>query len=85
MLSDYKYKSLAKSTLYVIEKLHISEKVYFDQLFGFSNIAFIIHPHFSIMPYLTLRMLDFFNTIRVSNIRPDILSGSKMFAKVISK
>ena len=26
------YKSLAKSTLHVVQKLHICEKVYFDQL-----------------------------------------------------
>ena len=32
-----------------------------------SNISFIISSHFIIMPYLTLWVLDFFNTIRVSN------------------
>ena len=38
--------------------------------FGFSNIAliFIIPSHFIIVPYFTLWMLDFFNTVRVSNI-----------------
>ena len=40
--------------------------------FGFSNIAFIIPSHFIIVPYFTLWMLDFFNTIRVSNsLAPD--------------
>ena len=42
-------------------------KAYIDKLFGFSNIAFIIPSHFiNIVPYLTLSMLDFFNTIRMS-------------------
>ena len=35
--------------------------------FRFSNIAFIISSHFITVPYFTLWMLDFFNTIRVSN------------------
>ena len=39
--SGYKYKSLAKSTIQVVQKLHICEKVYIDQL-----IAFIIPSHF---------------------------------------
>ena len=30
-------------------------------------IAFSIPSHFIIVPYFTLRMLDFFNTIQVSN------------------
>ena len=33
--SGYKYKSLAKSTFDVVQNLHITEKVYFDQLFDF--------------------------------------------------
>ena len=40
--------------------------------FGFSNIAFTIHSHLIIVPYFTLWMLDFFNTIWVSNsLDPD--------------
>ena len=40
-------------------------KVYFD-------LAFIIPTHFTIVPYLTLWMLNFFITIRVSNsLDPD--------------
>ena len=40
--------------------------------FGYPNIAFIIPSHFIIVPYFTLWMLDFFNTIRVSNsLDPD--------------
>ena len=33
--------------------------MYFDQLLDFSNITFIIPAHFIIVPYFTLRMLDF--------------------------
>ena len=73
MLSGYKYKSLAKCySLGDSTKLHICEKVYFHLAFGFSNIAFIILSHFIIVPYFTLWMLDFFNTIQVSNsLDPD--------------
>ena len=35
--------------------------------FGFSNSAFSIPSHFVIVPYSTLWLFDFFNTIRVSN------------------
>ena len=59
----------------VAQKLHIlSEKVYmyFDQILDFSNIALLIPSHFIIVPYFTLWMLDFFNTIRVSiSLDPD--------------
>ena len=53
----------------MVQKLHIFEKVYFDQsAFEFSNIASLI----IIVPYFTLWMLDFFNTVRVSNsLDPD--------------
>ena len=41
--------------------------MYFDQ-----HIAFIIPVHFIIVTYFTLWMLEFFNTIRVSNsLDPD--------------
>ena len=46
--------------------------IYFESAFEFSNIAFIIPSHFIIVPYLTLILTDFFNTIRVSNsLDPD--------------
>ena len=35
-------------------------KIVFSIAFEFSNIAFIIPPHFIIVPYFTLWMLDFF-------------------------
>ena len=35
MQSGYKYKSLVKSAVLVFQKLHICEKVYFDQLLDF--------------------------------------------------
>ena len=38
----------------------------------FSNIAFIIPSHFIFVPYFTVWMLDFFNTIPMSNsLDPD--------------
>ena len=56
----------------MVQKLHVSEKVYFDQLLDLLNIAFIILSHFINMLYFTLWMLDFFNTIGVSNsLDPD--------------
>ena len=74
---SYKYKSLAKSTVYVVQKLHICKNLYFDQILDSP-----ILPHFIIVPYFTLWMLDFFNIIRVSNsldpdqarhfVRPDL-------------
>ena len=40
--------------------------------FGFSNIAFIFPSPFTIVQYFTLWMLEFLNTIRVSNsLDPD--------------
>ena len=46
--------------------------MYFQLASGFSNIAFIIPSHFIIVPYFTLWVLDFFNTIQVSNsLDPD--------------
>ena len=40
--------------------------------FWISNTTFIIPSHFIIVPYFTLWMLDFFNTICVSNsLDPD--------------
>ena len=48
----------------------ICEKVYFDLLLDY--IAFIIPSHIINEPYFTLWMLDFFNTIQVSNsLDPD--------------
>ena len=47
-------------------------KSVFSLAFGFSNIAFIIPSHFIIVPYFTLWMLDFLNSIQVSNsLDPD--------------
>ena len=47
-------------------------KSVFLSAFGFSNIAFIIPSHFIVVPYFTLWMLIFFNTIRMSNsLDPD--------------
>ena len=67
--------------------------MYFDQLLDFEKFAFIIPSHFIIVPYFTLWMLDFFNTIRMSNsldqdqaqhfVRPD--QCPKLFAKVIGR
>ena len=58
---------MAKSTVYVVQKQSV-----FWSAFGFSNIAFIIPSHFIIVPYFTLWMLDFFNTIQVLNsLDPD--------------
>ena len=51
-------KSVAKRTVLVVQKLHICEKVYFDQLLDFP-ILFLLF----IVPYITLWMLEFFNTI----------------------
>ena len=52
------------------QKLHICENEYFDQLLDI--YAFIIPSHFIIVPYFTFWLLDFFNTIRVSNsLDPD--------------
>ena len=51
----------------MVQKLHICEKVYFDQLLDFP-----ISSHFISVPYITLWMLDVFNTISVSNsLEPD--------------
>ena len=54
-------------------KNYISAKKYILISFRFlSNIAFIIPSHIIIVLYFTLWMLDFFNTIRLSNsLDPD--------------
>ena len=53
-------------------KITYLRKSVFWSAFRFSNIAFIIPSHFIFVPYFTLWMLDFFNTIRVSNsLDPD--------------
>ena len=57
----------------MVKKLHICEKVYFDQLLDFRILLFFYIPlHFIIVSYFTLWMLDFFNTNRVSkSLDPD--------------
>ena len=57
----------------MVQKLHICEKVYFDQLLDFRILLFFfIDSYFIIVSDFTLWMLDFFNTIRVSkNLDPD--------------
>ena len=65
----------------MVQKLHSWEKMYFDQLLGFL-IVLLLFLHNYIVPYLTLWILDLFNTIRVSNsldpdqaqhfVRPDL-------------
>ena len=67
MFSGYKYiKSLAKSAVEVIQKLHICESV-FCQLLDFP-ILHILFLH----TLLLCHMLEFFNTTRVSNsLHPD--------------
>ena len=57
----------------MVQKLHICEKVHFDQLLDFSNIA----SHFImdlLVAYLTIWMLDFGCQTVWIQIRPDILS-----------
>ena len=50
----------------------VQKQSIFWSAFGFSNIAFIIPSHFIIVPYFTLLIVDFINTIRVSNnLDPD--------------
>ena len=63
--------------LKVVQKLHFCEKVYFDQLLDFPILLLLF-----IVPYFTLWMLEFFNTIRTDGcqtveilIRPDIMLG----------
>ena len=72
------YKSLAKSTV-LVGSSKFGKIVFFDQLFGFSNIAFIIPSHFIIVLYFTHWMLEFFNTTGCQTvwiqIRPNTLSG----------
>ena len=66
--------ALAKSTDLDVGGSNITylRKGVFSWAFGlFNNIAFI-PSHFIIVPYFTIWMLDFFNTIRVSNsLDPD--------------
>ena len=55
----------------MVQKLHICEKVYFDQLLDF-KYYFYYSFTLNIVPYFTLWMLDFINTICVSNsLDPD--------------
>ena len=58
-----------------LKNYSIFEKVYFDQLFECSNIAFIISCHFIIVQYLTLWMLPpGYQTVWIQ-IRSNILLG----------
>ena len=65
-------------------KLHICEKVFFDPLLDFQILLFI-PSHIIIVQYkITLWVLDFFNTIRVSNsLDPD--QARQNWAGLISK
>ena len=55
----------------MVQKVHICERVYFDQLLDI-RILLLLFLHTIIVSYFTLWMLDFFNTIRVSNsLDPD--------------
>ena len=67
MYSGYKYKALAKSSLGGSKITYLRKNVFFLSAFGFSNITFIIPSHFINVPYFTLWVLEFFNTIRESN------------------
>ena len=62
---------MANQHFFKVGLTHLGKSV-FSLAFGFSNIVFIIPSHFIIVPYFTLWMLDFFNTIQVSNsLDPD--------------
>ena len=90
--SGYKYKSLAKSTVKVVQKLHICEKVYFDQLLDCQILLSL---------FLTLYYCTIFYSLDAGffQYHPDVKqfgsrsgptfcwawSGSKLFAKVISR
>ena len=52
----------------MVQKLHICEKVYFDQLLDFP-ILFLLFLHTLLLCHIlfTFWMLDFFNAISVSN------------------
>ena len=73
----------------MVQKLCICEKMYFDQLLDFPILLLLfLHTFHIIVPYFTLRMLDFFNTIRVSNsLDPDQARSFVVpdLAKVISR
>ena len=57
----------------MVQKLHNGEKMYFDQLLDFPIFLLLfLHTFHIIVPYFSLWILDFFNTIRVSNsLDPD--------------
>ena len=68
-----------------LKKLHICEKVYFDQHFGFSKISFIITSQFSNVPYLNMEeLVD--TTIWLKPLQKSISFGSSVFclAKVLA-
>ena len=70
MKSGYNNTSLAKSTLQVDEKLHICEKVYFDQLLDVPNFQYCFYYSFKLYYCAIFNSLD--ATIRVSNsLDPD--------------
>ena len=70
MKSGYNNKSLAKSTLLVVEKLHICEKVYFDQLLDVPNFQYFFYYSFTL--YYCAIFNSFDAIIRVSNsLDPD--------------
>ena len=72
MLSGYKYKSLATRTPKVVQKLHICEKVIFDQLLDFPILLLLFLHSLLVCHILLFESWIFFNTIRVSNsLDPD--------------
>ena len=54
----------------VVQKLHICEKVYFDQLFGLQILLLLFLHTLLLCHIFNLWMLDFFNTIKVDG--PDL-------------
>ena len=93
MQSGYKYKSLAKSTVYVVQNyIFAIKKVYFDQLLDF-QILLLVFLHTLLFCHTLLFGCWIFSitsgcqTVWIQ-IRPELCrawSGSKLFAKVNSK
>ena len=71
----------------MVQKLHICEKVYFDKLLDFLILLLLFLHTLLLCHILLFQCWIFFNTIMVSNsLDTDrAWSGSKLFAKVISR
>ena len=86
LIQNLRYSNILVTQTLITQSTHLNQKITYCMLGNFSCFCCHLPTFFKINFY---SKNSFRNTIRVSNglaqIRTDVLSGSKQFAKVISR